>query len=192
MRGFNRVIIMGNLARDPEIRYTASQKAVASFSVAVNRQWSDQNGERREEVTFIPVVVWGKPAETCEKYLRKGSGILVEGRINTRSYESKTGEKRYVTEVIADSFQFVGGRPDGSASQGEGAPRNRAPQNAYQGGRAQSAPAPRSFRDSQASQQGGGYGSGSFSADSFPMDISELDSSPASLPPVSDETDIPF
>lgn len=109
MRGFNRAIIMGNLARDPDVRYTASQKAVASFSVAVNRQWNDANGERREEVTFIPVVVWGPSAKNCGKYLQKGSGILVEGRINTRSYEDKTGQKRYVTEVVADSVQFVGG-----------------------------------------------------------------------------------
>ena len=108
MRGFNRAIIMGNVARDPEIRYTATQKAVASFSVAVNRSWKDANGELREEVNFIPVVVWGKAAETCERYMKKGAGVLVEGRINTRSYESKTGEKRYVTEIVADNFQFVG------------------------------------------------------------------------------------
>ena len=103
MRGYNRAIIMGNVARDPEIRYTASQKAVASFSVAVNRSWKDANGELREEVAFIPVVVWGKAAENCERYLRKGSGVLVDGRINTRNYESKTGEKRYVTEIVAET-----------------------------------------------------------------------------------------
>ena len=90
MRGFNKAIIMGNVTRDPEIRYTASQKAVASFSVAVNRSWKDANGELREEVAFIPVVVWGKPAETCERYMKKGAGVRGEGRINTRSYESKT------------------------------------------------------------------------------------------------------
>ena len=79
MRGFNKAIIMGNVTRDPEIRYTASQKAVASFSVAVNRSWKDANGALREEVAFIPVVVWGKPAETCERYMKKGAGVLVEG-----------------------------------------------------------------------------------------------------------------
>ena len=107
---------MGNVARDPEIRYTATQRAVASFSVAVNRSWKDQNGEMREEVCFIPVVVWGKGAEVCERYLKKGGGILVEGRINVRSYEAKTGEKRYVTEIVADNFQFVGGRRDEGGS----------------------------------------------------------------------------
>ena len=101
MRGFNKAILMGNLARDPEVRYTATKQAVAKFSVAVNRRWKGTNGEVQEQVDFIPVVVWGSQAELCEKYLTKGAGVLVEGRISVRSYE-KDGQKRYVTEVVAD------------------------------------------------------------------------------------------
>jgi single-strand DNA-binding protein len=108
MKGYNKAIIVGNLARDPEIRYTASQRAVVSFSVAVNRSWKGQDGEVREETTFIPVVIWGKSAEFCERYLKKGSAVLVEGRISVRSYEAKSGEKRYVTEIVADTIQFAG------------------------------------------------------------------------------------
>ncbi|MDY4032690.1 MAG: single-stranded DNA-binding protein [Pyramidobacter sp.] len=181
MRGYNRAIIMGNVARDPEIRYTATQRAVASFSVAVNRSWKDQNGEMREEVCFIPVVVWGKGAEICERYLKKGGGVLVEGRINVRSYEAKTGEKRYVTEIVADNFQFVGGRRDDGGS---------APYGGQDGGSYQSVrgSAPKSYRDSQPPQNDGGFGAN----DSFPMDISELDSGAASVAAPEDEADIPF
>ncbi|MBP5212090.1 MAG: single-stranded DNA-binding protein [Pyramidobacter sp.] len=203
MRGYNRAIIMGNVARDPEIRYTASQKAVASFSVAVNRSWKDANGELREEVAFIPVVVWGKAAENCERYLRKGSGVLVDGRINTRNYESKTGEKRYVTEIVAETVQFVGPRRDdnggsyqGSSSYGGQDRGNRSfGGGSYQGGGYQprdTGAAPKSYRDSQPQsqpqQQSGGFGGG----DAFPMDISELDPVSAPAPQSEDEADIPF
>ncbi|WP_462363495.1 single-stranded DNA-binding protein [Pyramidobacter porci] len=188
MRGYNRAIIMGNVARDPEIRYTATQRAVASFSVAVNRSWKDQNGEMREEVCFIPVVVWGKGAEVCERYLKKGGGVLVEGRINVRSYEAKTGEKRYVTEIVADNFQFVGGRRDDGGAAPYGAQDGGSFQSqgggSYQSGRGS---APKSYRDSQPPQNDG-FGPN----DSFPMDISELDSGAASVAPPEDEADIPF
>lgn len=167
-RGFNKVILMGNLARDPQIRYTASKQAVASFAVAVNRSWKGKNGELQESVDFIPVVVWGVQAEHCERYLKKGSPVLVEGRIQVRSYEDKTGQKKWITEVIASPYggiTFLGsGRKDDSqdsfsskgayeASQGDGA---------------------RSFRDD-------------FGGNDFPMDISEM--APASD---EEETDIPF
>ena len=182
---------MGNVARDPEIRYTATQRAVASFSVAVNRSWKDQNGEMREEVCFIPVVVWGKGAEVCERYLKKGGGILVEGRINVRSYEAKTGEKRYVTEIVADNFQFVGGRRDegGSAPYG-GQDGGSGSYQSQGGGSYQSARggAPKSYRDSQPPQNEGGFGAN----DRFPMDISELDSGAPNIAAPEDEADIPF
>ena len=102
----NTAIIAGNLTRDIELRYTTTQKAFASFSVAVNRRWKDAKGELREEAYFIPVVVWGKTAENCAKYLKKGDNVLVEGYISTRTYEGK-GEKRFVVEVQADSVQFL-------------------------------------------------------------------------------------
>ncbi|MDI9370203.1 MAG: single-stranded DNA-binding protein [Synergistaceae bacterium] len=109
-RGYNKVVIVGNLARDPEVRYTASKQAVANFAVAVNRAWKDRNGELQESVDFIPVVVWGPMAENCERYLKKGNQALVEGRLQVRSYEAKDGSgKRYVTEVIASDVVFLGG-----------------------------------------------------------------------------------
>ena len=98
-RGFNLAVIVGNVARDPEVRYTASKQAVAKFAVAVNRKWKGQNGEIHEEVDFIPVSAWGAQAENCEKYLRKGSAVLVEGRIRVSSYE-KDGQKRTFTEIV--------------------------------------------------------------------------------------------
>lgn len=196
MRGYNRAIIMGNVARDPEIRYTAKQTAVASFAVAVNRTWKDANGELREEVDFIPVVVWGKSAEFCERYVKKGSGLLVEGRISVRSYESKTGEKRYSTEIVADNLQFVGAprRDDnnGGGSYG-GQDRGSRPYsggNSYQNDGYQhrdTGSAPRSYRDSQ--PQNSGYDGGS---DEFTMDISSLDPASAPAPHADSEADIPF
>lgn len=110
-RGFNRVILMGNLARDPEIRYTAGKQAVANFTVAVGRSWKDKNGELQESTDFIPVVVWGSTAENCERYLKKGRPVLVEGRMQVRNYEAKDGSgKRYVTEVVASDVTFLGSR----------------------------------------------------------------------------------
>ncbi|SMG21512.1 single-stranded DNA-binding protein [Dethiosulfovibrio salsuginis] len=169
-RGFNKVILMGNLAKDPQIRYTATKQAVASFSVAVNRSWKGKNGELQESVDFIPVVVWGPQAENCERYLSKGSGILLEGRIQVRSYDDKTGQKRWVTEVVAADITFLpssGGRKDDRPSSRGDYERKSSP--AGYGGE------PRSFRDD--------FGGGG----DFPMDISEMGSSADD-----DETDIPF
>lgn len=116
-KGFNKVVLMGNLARDPEVRYTAGKQAVANFPLAVNRTWKDKNGEFQESVDFIPVVVWGSTAENCERYLKKGSQAFVEGRLQVRSYEAKDGSgKRYVTEVVASEVIFLGSkRQDDSA-----------------------------------------------------------------------------
>lgn len=111
-RGFNKSIIMGNLARDPEVRYTTSKQAVAKLTVAVNRQWKNKDGEVQDQADFIPVVVWGSQAESCERFLRKGSPVLVEGRIQVRSYEATTGERRWVTEVVAQGVTFLGSRKE--------------------------------------------------------------------------------
>ena len=109
MRGLNKVIIAGNLSKDPDVRYTASKKAYASFTVAVNRSYRDTNGEFKESVEFVPVVVWGAQAESCGKFLKKGSQILIEGRFTTRSHDAKDGSgKRYFSEVNADNVFFLG------------------------------------------------------------------------------------
>ncbi len=98
----NSVVLIGRLARDPELRFTASGKAVATFSLAVNRPFS-----REKEADFFNIVVWGKTAENCANYIEKGRLVAVEGRLQSRSYEAKTGEKRYVTEVVANTVEFL-------------------------------------------------------------------------------------
>ena len=104
----NRVILTGNLARDPEVRYTQSGKAVASLVVAVNRSWKrPAEGQAQNNTDFINVVAWDKSAEFCGKYLAKGRKVLVEGRIQSRSYETQDGAKRYVTEVVSDNIEFM-------------------------------------------------------------------------------------
>ena len=101
----NKVFLIGRLTRDPELRYTSSNIPVASFSIAVNRTFANQNGER--EADFINIVVWRKQAENCKNYLNQGSQVAIDGRIQTRNYEDQNGQKRYVTEVVADNVQFL-------------------------------------------------------------------------------------
>ena len=105
MASLNRVILIGNLTRDPELRYTPDGTPVASFTIAVNRPFTTRQGER--EADFIPIVVWRKRAETCSEYLAKGSQVAVEGRLQIRNYEDKDGVKRRVAEVVAWSVQFL-------------------------------------------------------------------------------------
>ncbi len=108
MANLNKVFLMGNLTRPPELRYTPSGTAVADLRLAVNRNYTTQGGEKREETCFLTVVVWGKQAESCGEYLDKGSPILVEGRLQTRDWETKDGQKRNVVEVVAERVQFMG------------------------------------------------------------------------------------
>ena len=104
----NKVVLIGRLTRDPELRYTGNNTAVASFTLAVNRPFSNQQGER--EADFINVVVWRKQAENVKNYLTQGSQAAVEGRLQTRSYDDNNGQKRYITEVIADNVEFLGSK----------------------------------------------------------------------------------
>lgn len=117
MASLNRVILMGNLTRDPEVRYIPSGAAVASFGLAMNRTYTTQSGDKKEEVCFVNVVVWGKQAESCGQYLNKGSLVLVEGRLSYRTWEAE-GQKRSTLEVRADRVQFLG-KPKGTGSAGE-------------------------------------------------------------------------
>ena len=112
----NKVLLIGNLTRDPELRYVPSGTAVATFTVAVNRVYTSQAGEKKEEVAFIKIVVWGRRAEVCGEYLSKGSPVFVEGRLQSRSWEGQDGQKRSTTEVIADNVQFL----RGAAASGKG------------------------------------------------------------------------
>lgn len=126
----NKVILLGRLTRDPEVRYTQTGKVVCQFTLAVDRPFANQDGQR--EADFIPVVVWGKSAETCGNYVTKGQRLLVEGRLQIRSYDAKEGGKRWVTEVIADRFEFVENRKDAQGSNSGQAPAN-APSNRNSG-----------------------------------------------------------
>lgn len=101
----NKVFLIGRLVRDPELRYTGSNLPVATFSLAVNRNFTSQNGER--EADFINIVVWRKQAENVKNYLRQGSQVAIDGSIRTRNYEDQNGQRRYVTEVVADNIQFL-------------------------------------------------------------------------------------
>jgi len=107
---YNRVILVGNLTRDPEIRYTQSGKGVTKFTLAVN------NPRNREETTFVDIVAWDRLGETCNTYLKKGMNALVEGRLVIRSYDDKDGNKRKATEVVIDNMQMLGSRRDGAGS----------------------------------------------------------------------------
>jgi single-strand DNA-binding protein len=109
---YNRVILVGNLTRDPEIRYTQSGKAVTKFTLAVN------NPRNKEETTFVDIVAWDRLGETCNTYLKKGSNTLIEGRLVIRSYDDKDGNKRKATEVVIDNMQMLGSRPGGAGENG--------------------------------------------------------------------------
>lgn len=108
MASLNRVFLMGNLTKDPELRYTPQGTAVANLRLAVNRRFKNKNGELKEEVCFITAVVWNRQAETCNQYLHKGSPLFVEGRLQSRSWEDNAGQKKTVIEVTAERVQFLG------------------------------------------------------------------------------------
>jgi len=119
----NRVFLMGNLTRDPELRYVPSGTAVASFDIAVNRVYTSQSGDKKEETSFVRIIVWARRAEVCAEYLTKGSPVLVEGRLRSRSWETKDGQKRSTIEVIAQNVQFLRGaqKKDAPPLKNEGA-----------------------------------------------------------------------
>lgn len=124
MASFNKVILLGNLTRDPEVRYTAGGSAVTEVSLAVNRQWTDrQTNERKEEVTFVEVTLWGRTAEIAGEYLSKGRPCLIEGRLQLDRWEDKeTGKNRSKLKVVGDTLQLLGGRSDGDGGSGGGPP----------------------------------------------------------------------
>ncbi len=116
MASFNRVFLMGNLTRDPELKYIPSGSAVATFSLAINRVYRLQTGEKKEETTFLRIVVWGKMGENCAQYLKKGSAAFVEGRVVARNWDAPDGSKRTTTEIIATAVQFLNSKTGGAVS----------------------------------------------------------------------------
>ncbi len=140
--GVNKVILVGYLGADPDMRYTPSGQGVCELRLATSESWNDKNGQRQERTEWHRVVVWGKRAEVCSKYLSKGRQVYVEGRIQTRTYDDKEGNKKYMTEIIAADVQFLGG------GKGEG------------GGRKDDGPPPPDGDDGGAGYGGGGASGG--------------------------------
>ncbi len=123
MAGVNKVILVGRLGADPEIRYTPSGSAVANFNIATSENWKNKDGQREEKTEWHKIVAFGRLAEICGEYLSKGKQIYIEGRLQTRSWEDKDGNKRWSTEVVANNMQMLGS-PSGSSSE---TPANRPP-----------------------------------------------------------------
>lgn len=122
MASVNKAILIGNLGRDPEIRYTPSGQAVASFTIATSEKWRDKDGQMQERTDWHNIVCWGRQAELANQYLKKGRPVYLEGRIQNRSYDDKEGNKKYISEIVVQRLQFLGGRPEdgGAASSGGG------------------------------------------------------------------------
>ncbi|HEX9777956.1 MAG TPA: single-stranded DNA-binding protein [Geopsychrobacteraceae bacterium] len=165
----NKVILVGNLGKDPELRYTPSGAAVATFSLATTERYKDRDGNRQEKTEWHNIVVWRQLAEICGKFLHKGKQVYIEGKIQTRSYDDRDGNKRYITEVVADQMQMLGRAGDeGGGGQGGG----------YGGGSGQS---------SAGGQQSGGqpsYGGGQQSG--------EQQGGSSQEPPYNMDDEIPF
>jgi single-strand DNA-binding protein len=121
MGSVNKVILVGNLGADPELKYTPSNRPVCRLSLATNEVWKDRDGKKQERVEWHRVNVWGEQAENCSKFLAKGRMVYVEGRLQTRTWDDKEGKKHYSTEVVADRVVFLGGGAEGGAGAGGGA-----------------------------------------------------------------------
>jgi single-strand DNA-binding protein len=115
-RGLNKVMIIGNLGREPEMRYTPSGRPVTTFSVATSRSWHSSDGERHEETEWFNVVAWGSLAEICNQYLHKGQQVYIEGRLQTRRWEDSEGNKHFTTELVANEMIMLGDRRDDSGA----------------------------------------------------------------------------
>src|SRR5688572_10496022 len=115
--GVNKAILVGNLGADPEVRFTPGGQAVANFRIATSESWNDKSGQKQERTEWHRIVVWGKLAELCGEYLKKGRQCFVEGRLLTREWTNKEGQKQYTTEVVAQQVTFLGGRPEGAGAR---------------------------------------------------------------------------
>lgn len=135
MANFNKVILAGNLTRDPQLSYLPSNTPVVEFGLAINRRWKSQTGEQREEVCFVDCQAFARSAEVINQYLKKGQGIMIDGRLKYDQWEGKDGQKRSRLRVVVDTFQFIGGPGGGGDSGGGRGPRtSRTPEPARTGG----------------------------------------------------------
>ena len=152
MANFNKVLLIGNLTRDPELKHTPSNQAVATIGLAVNRNFTTKDGEKREETTFVDCEAWGRTAEVMSQYLAKGRPVLVEGRLKLDQWQDKDGNNRSKLKVVIENFQFLGGRGEGGQGGGGGGQSNYA-----------------NSGNSGSSNQGGGGGGGRPSDDPIPF-----------------------
>jgi single-strand DNA-binding protein len=156
MPNLNKVMLMGNLTRDPEIKYTPKGTAIANFGMAINRNYSTEGGEKREEVTFIDIEAFGRTAEIIGEYFKKGRPIFIEGRLKLDTWDDKqTGQKKSKLRVVADSFEFLGSReggPGGGGESGEGGGRPEA--RAASGFRKPASPPPKPAADPDLDAEG--------------------------------------
>lgn len=154
----NKVILVGNLGKDPELRYTPSGTAVATFSLATTERYKDRDGNRQEKTEWHNIVAWRQLAEICGKYLHKGKQVYIEGKIQTRSYDDRDGNKRYMTEIVVEQMQMLGGRDDSQGGGGYGGGQGHGQGGSgYQGGR----------EERQQGGPGGRQSSQASAADSF-------------------------
>lgn len=171
MPNLNKVQLMGNITRDPEVRYTPKGTAVTDISLAINRSFSGDDGERREETTFVEITFWGRQAEVIGEYMRKGRPLYVEGRLQLDTWEDKTsGQQRSRLKVVGENFQFLGSRDDGGGSRGGGGSQSQQDGGHEPRGGYQSAPSRPAAPASSPPQQSPSYGEG----------------------PIEDDDDIPF
>lgn len=120
----NKVLLLGRLGQDPELKFTPSGQPVCNFSVATSESWTDKNGQKQEKTEWSRIVVWGKLAELCNQYLAKGRQVFIEGKLATRSWEDQQGQKKYATEIVASTVQFIGGNAGANATAGNNAQAN--------------------------------------------------------------------
>jgi single-strand DNA-binding protein len=176
MASVNKVIVLGNLGRDPEVRYTPNGAAVCNLRIATTRTWkSRDSGEKQEETEWHSVVLYDRQAELAGEYLKKGRSVYIEGRLKTRKWQDKEGNDRYTTEIVADSMQFIGGRDDMGGGSGGG--------DADGGGYSREAPAARPAARAGAPMAGGNGGGSAGSSRAAPKTASGFDDM---------EDDIPF
>ena len=135
MANLNKVFLMGNLTRDPQLSYTPSQTPVCELGLAVNRRWTAQDGQQKEEVTYVDCTSYGKQAETLSKYMKKGRPIFIEGRLKLDQWEAQDGAKRSKMRIVVEGFQFLGGPDSRGGDGGEGGAPRYQPRTAPQGGR---------------------------------------------------------
>jgi len=188
--GVNKVILIGHLGRDPEVRYTPSGSAVANFTIATTESWTDKQGQRQDRTEWHRIVVWGKLGELCGEYLAKGRQVYVEGKLQTRQWDDRDGNKRSTTEILAQNITFLGGRGDGPSAGGGGGGR-RMTSGDVSGGMSGGAGGGSGFGGGSTGSAGGGSGFGGGSAGSAGGGSGGGDMGYDYGPPPSDD-DVPF